>query len=245
MRSLVVAALGTILLAQGQRIPAKDGDVVVINSGAQVRVVRRGAAMVRAIFNPAQHWLLILADYDAPNGASDGGVDTTFTFQELGADWPMGERWEGKAVLEEYSVAGDMGPWGLGVVLPGGLVQLFDVRGDKLFRDASAVSVIGVRGGGRGGGGSQSFDAAERQQVASIMRSLEMNARSSRRRRVRASPPRSACRSKPFRRHRARRRPGQATRPSAWAGTSGRRRRSRMLPQSSPTPRASQASAAS
>jgi TonB family protein len=182
VRSLLVAVVGTVLmtsmsLAQGQRIPAKDGDVVVINSGAQVRVVKRSDATIRAIFNPAQHWLLILADYAAPNGASDGGVDTTFTFQGLSADWPMGERWEGKAALEEYSIAGGIGPSGLGVVLPGGLVQLCDARAETLFRDPAAVTVIGVRGSSRGGGGNQSFDVAERMQAASAMRSAELSAR--------------------------------------------------------------------
>lgn len=181
MRLLAVAALGSMFwtstsFAQGQRIPVKDGDVVLINSGAQVRIVKRGDAMVRAIFNPDKRWVVILADYAAPNGSTDGGVDKTYTFYELDTDWPMGERWEGKAALEEYSVAGEIGPSGLGIVLPGGLVQLFDSRGDKLFRDASAVSVIPVHGGAGGGGGNQSFDAMERMQVASAIRSTEMNA---------------------------------------------------------------------
>jgi TonB family protein len=186
MRSLLVAVLGTVLMtsmppAQGQRIPAKDGDLILVNSGAQVRVLRRGDATIRAIFNPAQHWLVILADYAAPNGASDGGVDVTYTFHELTGEWPMGERWEGKAVLEEYSVAGEIGHVGLGVALPGGLVQLFDLRGEKLFRDASAASVISVRGSSRGGssaggGGNQSFDVEERMQVAQAIRSAQMRA---------------------------------------------------------------------
>jgi len=181
MKSWSIAALCMVLaastaFAQGQRIPAKDGDVVVIGSSAQVRVVRRGDATVRAVFNPAQHWLLILADYAAPNGASDGGVDVTYTFQELAGEWPMGERWQGKAAIEEYSVAGEIGPSGLGLVLPNGLVQLFDSRGEKLFRDASAVSVLSARGTSRGGGGGQSFDAAERMQVAQAMRNAEIRA---------------------------------------------------------------------
>jgi protein TonB len=171
--SLVTA--WTPAFAQGQRIAAKDGDFVLIDGTARIRIVRRSVATVRTIFNPAQRWLVILADVAAPNGAGDGGVDVTYTFNDV-AEWPAGERWQGTAALEEYFVAGELGNFGLGLELPSGLVQVLDNRSAPLFRDAAAVATIDFRGSGRGGGGSQTFDAAERNQVAVAMRNAEMRA---------------------------------------------------------------------
>jgi TonB family protein len=168
-------AAGVPGFAQGQRISAKDGDVVVVDGASRVRIVRRSPATVRTIYNPAQRWLVILADVAAPNGARDGGVDVSYTFNEV-AEWPAGERWEGQATFDEYSVAGEIGNFGLGLGLPSGLVQLLDTRSAPLFRDAAAVAVIDFRGSGRGGGGGQQFDAAERMQVAAAMRNAETRA---------------------------------------------------------------------
>jgi TonB family protein len=168
-------AAGVPGFAQGQRISAKDGDVVVVDGASRVRIVRRSTATVRAIFNPAQHWLVILADIAEPNGAGDGGVDVSYTFHDVG-DWPAGERWEGQATFDEYFVAGELGNFGLGLGLPTGLVQLLDSRSAPLFRDAAAVATIDFRGSGRGGGGSQTFDAVERNQVAVAMRNAETRA---------------------------------------------------------------------
>jgi TonB family protein len=165
----------TPAFAQGQRIAARDGDVVVVDGASRVRIVRRTAATVRTIYNPAQRWLVILADVAAPNGAGDGGVDVSYTFNDV-AEWPAGERWEGQAALDEYFVAGEIGNFGLGLTLQNGLVQLLDTRSAPLFRDAAAVAVIDFRGSGRGGGGNQPFDAVERNQVAVAMRNAEMRA---------------------------------------------------------------------
>ena len=176
--TLLAASFVTVwtpAFAQGQRIAAKDGDVVVVDGASRVRIVRRSAATVRTIYNPAQRWLVILADVAAPNGAGDGGVDVSYTFNDV-AEWPAGERWEGQATFDEYSVAGEMGNFGLGLGLPSGLVQLLDTRSAPLFRDAAAVAVIDFRGSGRGGGGGQQFDAAERMQVAAAMRNAETRA---------------------------------------------------------------------
>jgi TonB family protein len=169
-------AAGVPVLAQGQRITAKDGDVVVVDGASRIRIVRRSTAVVRAIFNPALHSLVILADLAAPNGAGDGRVDVSYTFQDV-AEWPAGERWEGQAALEEYFVVGEIGNYGLGLVLPNGLVQMLDTRAAPLFRDAAAVAVIDFRGSGRGGGPmGQSFDAEERMQMAMATRNAETRA---------------------------------------------------------------------
>jgi TonB family protein len=170
---LVVPSVAAV--AQGQRIAAKDGDVVIVDGGSRIRIVRRSPATVRTIYNPAQRWLVILADLAAANGAGDGRVDVSYTFNEI-AEWPAGERWEGRATFDEYFVAGEIGNFGLGLGLPSGLVQLLDTRSAPLFKDAAAVAVIDFRGSGRGGGGGQQFDAAEQAQVAAAMRGAETRA---------------------------------------------------------------------
>jgi TonB family protein len=170
-----VLAISAPAFAQGQRIPAKDGDLVTIDGHGSVRVVRRNTASVRAVFNRSQRWLLILADYAAPNGSVDGGVDVQYTFTDV-VDWPAGERWEGKAVIEEYFLAGELGNYGIGLALPTGFVQLLDERSDPLFRDASAVTVLAFRGSSRGGRGNQRFDAVESVAVANATRNAEIRA---------------------------------------------------------------------
>ena len=170
-----VLAISAPAFAQGQRIPAKDGDLVTIDGRASVRVVRRNTASVRAIFNPSQRWLVILADYAAPNGSVDGGVDMQYTFNDV-VDWPGGERWEGKAAIEEYFLAGELGNYGIGLALATGFVQLLDEKSDRLFRDASAVTVLAFRGSSRGGGGIQRFDDVERVAVANATRNAEIRA---------------------------------------------------------------------
>ena len=62
-------------LPQGQRIDARDGDVIVVEDDARVRIVRRRHAVVRAIYDAANHWLVVLADYASANGGPDGRVD--------------------------------------------------------------------------------------------------------------------------------------------------------------------------
>lgn len=96
--------------AQSQRLQPKDGDVVVIEDAARVKLIRRSNATVRAIFNAGQRWLVILVDSAMPGGVRpDGLVDATYTFNDVSGDWPLGERWEGTAVVDDYSLIGEMG----------------------------------------------------------------------------------------------------------------------------------------
>ncbi len=83
-RILTVCIGGASLAAQAQRIQPKDGDVVVIEDGARVKLVRRNNATVRAIFNAGEHWVVILVDSVMPGGrAPDGRVDLTYTFNDV------------------------------------------------------------------------------------------------------------------------------------------------------------------
>jgi TonB family protein len=161
----------------GRRITARDGDVVVVDNDARVRVVRRRDANVHAIFNAAQAWLVVIVDYIDPTSKSaDNRVDFSYSFDRVSDNWPLGERWEGTATIEDYfSVPGD-GPMvtGLGLATPSGLVQLLGgPNGSDLFRDQSAVAVLSYQGAGRGGGGGRSFAEAEQSQVANALRNVE------------------------------------------------------------------------
>jgi TonB family protein len=167
-----LVATGIPALAQGRQIQPKDGDVVLIEDGARVKMIRRSNATVRTIFSPGQHWLVILVDSAMPGGrAPDGRVDTTYTFNDVTGDWPLGERWEGAAVVDDYSQVGEMGIVGVGLSTPAGVVQLLSPRGGNVFRDQAATLVLSYIGAGRGGARpGESFAQAEAEQVGVAMR---------------------------------------------------------------------------
>ena len=165
---------------QGQRLEARDGDTVILEGDARVNIVRRRQAHVRAVFNQAQASLLLLVSHVVADAGTAGqGVDETFTFQALSGAWPLGARWEGDAVLEQYSDSVSRGlPSGIGFSSPLGMVQLFGRAEDQqLFADPGAAAVLFYRGSGAGGGGRQTFDDAERMQIAMATRDAETNAR--------------------------------------------------------------------
>jgi len=163
----------------GQRISAADGDLIVADNGARVRFIRRTDANVRAIYNSAEHWLILLVDARTTDGKPpDGGVDTSYTFNDVSGDWPLGERWEGGATVEEYSLVGDNGGMsqGTGLVTPSGLVQLLGRIGSEGFRDPAAAASLTYAGSGRGGGGNQPFAVAEAHQIEMTSRNARNRA---------------------------------------------------------------------
>ena len=153
-------------LPSGNRIVAQDGDVVVIENDARVRIVRRREANVRAVFNAAERWLLLLVDHATPAGSPDGRVDYVYYYTHLGGAWPFGARWEGAATIEEYLMAAQASR-GLGIATSQGLVQLLGMQQE--FRDANAVAVLSYMGGGSTGVNT-SFDEAERWYIAELRR---------------------------------------------------------------------------
>jgi TonB family protein len=159
---------------QGQRIDARDGDTIVVEDNARVRIVRRRRGVVRTIYNAPAHWLVVLVD-EAParGGAPDGRVDISYTFNGIVGDWPLPERWDGDAQVEDYFVP-EPGPGrhGAGFLMPQGLLQFLRPEDARLFRDPAAAMVFSYRSSGSGGGGV-SFDEAERQQVAMAARNAE------------------------------------------------------------------------
>jgi TonB family protein len=162
---LAVVTGGHGLAAQGQRIQPKDGDVLVVEDGARVKMIRRNNATVRAVYNAGQHWLVILVDSTLPGGRGpDGRVDATYTFNDVTGEWPLGARWDGTAVVDDYSQIGEMGIVGVGLSTPNGVIQLLSPRGGSVFKDPAAV-VLSYVGAGRSAGGGESFEQAEAQQV--------------------------------------------------------------------------------
>ena len=163
----------------GQRIQANDGDVVLIEGDARVRIVRRRAANARAIYDQDQQWFLLLADYVPPKGGKPNGtVDATYMFRALHGNWPFDARWEGPVVIEDY-VDTDFPPvsGGVGIVFPFGLVQFFAMpKSPDLYVMSSAVAVLRYGGGGRSAGGYASFDLAEAGQVENLRRVTQINA---------------------------------------------------------------------
>jgi TonB family protein len=165
----------------GLRVEARDGDTVVIQDDARVKIVRQRQAHVRAIFNASDQWLILLVHYrHADEGAVPARVDETFTFNDVTGEWPLGERWEGEAVLEQYAIGFDRtaGPsTGIGLTTPVGIVQLFaGPDPQQLLRDPAAAAVLSHRGFSFGGGGSRTFDEAEQLQTAIFRRNTEANA---------------------------------------------------------------------
>jgi hypothetical protein len=149
-------------------IDAKDGDVVRLAPGARLRIVTAGDAIVRTIWSKEGYWLVLLADYARDGGQPDGRVDVALTFYHLDGTWPLGERWEGLARLERYSMS-DTQNLGIGMTTAAGLVQVLSsvqsVGAAAAFREPSAVHTLGYNGASGSSGGT--FDEAEARAVAS------------------------------------------------------------------------------
>jgi TonB family protein len=157
---------------QGQRIPAKDGDVIVTELGAKFRIVRHAEGQARVVYNASRQWVLVLMDYTGAGGTPDGVVDASYYFRSV-TTWPLGERWDGHAALDEYSTGGE--PMvGLGLTIAGAFVQLISdygtQRGGDAFKDPAATAVVSFTSFGRGGALRLGFDAAEQIQSEVVSR---------------------------------------------------------------------------
>jgi TonB family protein len=168
MRLLIAVVFG-IVCCDAQAIPAKDGDLVVLEGDSNAEIVRHTQATVRAVFNPSQHWAVVFLVFTGQHGA-DSSVEVAYTFQHISADWHITKGWQGVAIVDEYFAPSERGSYefhGVGIMLPLGLVQLLDIRTQRLFRNPAAVAVGVYRTSSRAGNG-HSFDAAEQIEVRSI-----------------------------------------------------------------------------
>jgi TonB family protein len=172
MAPTVVAQRPASPLPSGHRIVAEDGDVVVADNDARIRLVRRREAYVRVVFNAAERWLVVLADHATSAEPADGRVDRTYHYREVRGVWPFDTRWEGPATVEEYSMAPPgRASGGLGITLPQGLVQLL---GSEEFHDRNAVAVLSFRGGGSGEAMQLGFGEAERRLIEQVRRNIDV-----------------------------------------------------------------------
>jgi TonB family protein len=159
---------------EGQRIDAKDGDTIILRGGARVRIVHRSEGVVRALYSADQRWIILIVDYvDPQTGAPDGQVDSTYRFDGVGGAWPLGERWEGSAYIDDYSMY-QGGTFGMGLTTSAGLVQFMSPMSSAWFADGRAVGTISYQGSGRSNSmGPQSFAAAEQRAVADATRNAQ------------------------------------------------------------------------
>jgi protein TonB len=166
----------------GRRIELKDGDTIIVRGDARVRVVHRSEATVRTIYNSEQHSLILLADYvDPKTGAPDGFVDSTYHFDNVEGVWPLGERWEGSAALDDYGVV--LGPsGGLALSTNGAYVQLLQGSPSTVpsawYADSRATQLV-YRGGGHssspiGSPAHITFAQAEERALADAARNAQI-----------------------------------------------------------------------
>lgn len=173
--TLVMAAVP--LSAQvRQPIRAQDGDLIQMDSADRVRIVRRSDGQVRAVYSQQQKWLVVLVDGGSPASRTpDGRPDWVFMFNEVTGDWPLGERWDGSATVEEYLAVGEFGPIGLRLITPTGTAQaLSGMRRDDALRDPAIRSVMFT--GVSRSNGALSFAQGEAQAVGYTTRIAEQRA---------------------------------------------------------------------
>lgn len=169
---VLLAQSPTSPLPAGQQVVVHDGDTVVVDGSARIRLVRRIGAQVRAVFSTDDRRLILLVDEDDPTTAAriDGFVDERMVFENVAGNWPLANQWDGRTVIEQY-MALDRGARtiGYGFATPNGFIRLVSpapFRTDTFPETAPAV-VLTYRGssGGpmmRGLG----FDAAEERAIA-------------------------------------------------------------------------------
>jgi TonB family protein len=177
-------------LPEGTEIDARDGDRIIVEGDARVRVITRHRGFIRAIYSSEQHWLILMIDSSSPNmGGPDGMPDLSLTYNGLEGDWPFGERWEGYATVDQYTSPSPYRPSGVGIATPEGLVQIFpytpvpfNASAPNIFRDASARAMLTHRGLSTGNPGNMTnvtFDQMEKSLIAGAIRSAQMNGQQS------------------------------------------------------------------
>ena len=152
--ALSASVIASDASAQARRpIEPQSGDLILVRGSERVRIVRRLEGIVRVVYNPQQRWLLVLLD-EAKDGTPPGGtVDVTYNFRDIEGEWPLGERWEGPATVDEYSVAGESVTFGLGLTTGSGLFQVLGgPRAPRAgatgvsFKDTTAVASVTFSG---------------------------------------------------------------------------------------------------
>jgi TonB family protein len=149
-----------------------------VRGDARIRIIHRTEAMVRAIYQSDQRWLVLLIDFaDARTGTPDGIVDSTYSFQDVQGSWPLGARWQGSAVLDDYSTP-SAPDTALGITADGAFVQLVSgsPAGNGWFAHSRAIPMFYSRSGRSNsvpGAPRATFDQAEERARADVTRSAQ------------------------------------------------------------------------
>jgi TonB family protein len=153
----------------GQRIEARDGDIIVLDDDARVQIVHRKQGFVRALYDSERGWLILLLDVQTRQSSPDGTVDWSYRFAGVSGDWPLGDRWEGTAAIDQYRPAGS-GPGAMGIVLEtsAATISFLSPPSDRMPREATAHMRHGK--GGHSSTPNLSFDVAEQRQLAELAR---------------------------------------------------------------------------
>ena len=154
---------------QGQRIEARDGDVIVLDDDARVQIVHRKQGVVRALYDRERGWLILLLDAQTRQSSPDGTVDWSYRFAGVSGDWPLADRWEGTAAIEQYRPAGT-GPSAMGIVLEtsAATISFLSPPGDRMPRQVTVQ--MRHKSGGNSSTPNLSFEAAEQRQLADLAR---------------------------------------------------------------------------
>jgi TonB family protein len=147
---------------EGQRIPARDGDVIVVENDDRIRIVRRRGAMARVVVDEARRLVVVLADW-LP--ASDGIVDSTWRFTIAEGRWPLDARWDGEVVIEDDEVPSRL-PTSGALLLETAAGQIRFQGGPPAGQaTGGAIAVLRYQGFAASGS-NMAFDDAERAQLS-------------------------------------------------------------------------------
>ena len=126
----------------GQRLEARDGDIVIVEDDARVQLVQRKQGAGRVVYDAQRGWVMVLLDANSRTSPPDGNVDWSYRFAGVAGEWPLGERWEGPVVVDQYRPAGT-GPSAMGIVIEAAGFTISFLSGpERQPRDAIAIAVV-------------------------------------------------------------------------------------------------------
>lgn len=158
-------------MPEGQRLTAADGDTVVVEGDARVRIIHRRPVFARLVADAGRRAAVAIVEHvgaagDTPTRRANKG----YAFSDLEGQWPLPQRWEGAAWIEEQKFSDDERMMGgvleLVVETPG--VTLRFARGPQRAAPTPSAATLFYRGMSVGRMPNVPFDEAERQQLNAL-----------------------------------------------------------------------------